>query len=113
MTCRGEKWGHNFIQGICLSCGDSQQGLTITHRGREYEEEKEDLGKRKIEYSFQELGLEMQKHFPKEQRGWMWSLFNPSASGGYTENQIRQAFRVCQEKGILDVKYLRGVLKNI
>ena len=108
MTCKGKIRGHNFSAGKCLSCGDSQQGLTVTHRGKEYEEEKKELSKHKIESSHQAYAVEIRGNFPKEQEKLLWITF-----ANYQEQDIRQAFRVCKDKGIYDVKYLRGVLRNI
>jgi len=108
MTCKNQTHGHNFSGGKCLFCGDPQQGLTVTHRGKEYEEEKKELGKHKIDYSFQAYCIEIRGSFPKEQEKLLWKTFHD-----YFETDIRKAFRVCQDQGILDVKYLRGVLKNI
>ena len=103
MTCKGEKFGHNFLQGKCLSCGDSQQGLTVSYRGREYEEEKKELSKHKIDHSFQELGIEMSKHF----KGNIWWIFNK-----YPENAIRIAFKKRQEEGVYRIDYLLNDLSK-
>ena len=108
IKCKGEKFGHNFLQGKCLSCNDSQQGLTVSYRGKEYEEEKKKLSKIKIESSHQAYAVEIRDNFPKEQEKLLWITF-----ANYQEQDIRQAFRVCRDKGIYDVKYLRGVLRNL
>ena len=108
MICRGEKFGHNFIQGKCLTCNDPQQTLTVTHRGERYEKEKEKLGEHKIDHSFQAYCIEIRGFFPKEQEKLLWKTFHD-----YFENDIRKAFRICRDRNILDVKYLRGVLKRL
>ena len=109
MTCRGQTHGHNFSGGKCLSCGDKQVKLILkSKRGERYEEEKKELSKHKIDYSFQAYCLEIRDSFPKDQEKLLWKTFHD-----YFENDIRKAFRVCQDRNILDVKYLRVVLKNI
>lgn len=62
---------------------------------------------KKIDYSFQELGLEMQDYFGKNKKGLIWSLFYK-----FREDRIRDAFIFCQKKGIKDISYLVGILKN-
>ena len=104
MTCKNKKWGHNFIGGKCLDCGDRQQTLTVKHRGRKYEEEKKELSKHKIDYEYQEIGVEMSKYFKEN----IWWIFHK-----YPYPDIRQAFKVCREKGIYTIGYLREVLKRI
>ena len=108
MNCRGKLHGHNFLASKCLDCGDQQQTLGVKVKVSKYEKQKKELVKHRIDHSFEELGITMQQHFPKSQWGWMWSLFTK-----YLERDIRQAFKVCQEKKIHELKYLIGVLKRI
>ena len=60
--------------------------------------------KHKIDYSFQDLGIEMQSYFKKI----IWYLFHK-----YDELKIRDAFKICKEKGIKKVNYLVGIIKHI
>jgi hypothetical protein len=64
----------------------------------------------KIEYEFQELGLEMAKFFPKDQHKLMWSLFTRP---GYTEDKVRKAFAICERKEVHNVLYLIGIIKKM
>ena len=110
MNCKGQIRGHNYIQGSCLDCSGRQAVATPkkSRKDKEYEKENKELKKHKIDYSFQELGITISQYFPKNQHKWMWSMFYK-----YSENQIRQAFKVCQEKKIYNIAYLKGVLKNL
>lgn len=63
--------------------------------------------KRKIDYSFQELGIEMQDYFTSAKKSLIWSLFYK-----FREDKIRDAFKVCKEKGIQNIAYLMGILKK-
>lgn len=59
--------------------------------------------KAKINFSYQELGIELQKYF-KTNTWWIFSR--------YEEWKIRDAFKICKEKGISSVNYLLGILRN-
>jgi len=61
--------------------------------------------KEKIEYSFQEAGIELQQYFKVK---WVWRLFYK-----YKESNIREALRICKEKGVTNPNYLIGILKNM
>lgn len=64
--------------------------------------------KPKIKYRYQELGLEMQKWFPQQEHGFMWSLFYR-----YHEDDIREAYRKIQFTNKHSVPYLIGIIKNL
>ena len=113
MQCKGQKFGHDFFQGICKTCKDSQQGLTVSHRGRAYEKEKEELGKHKIETYRQELGLKMAKSFGKS----VWWIVNKKNKDKsefiYSETSLHVAFKKRQEEGVYRIDYLLNDLKNV
>lgn len=105
IKCRGERFGHNFSGGKCLSCRDPQQNLTPkSSRGEAYEKEREELRKHKIDYEYQEIGIEMSKYF-KENIWWLFSK--------YPYPKIRQAFKKRQEEGVYKISHLLSDLKRI
>lgn len=57
----------------------------------------------KIDYPYQELGIEMQRFFGRN----IWYLFYK-----YKEDDIREAFTVCERKGKRSVPYLIGIIKH-
>ncbi|MEK9694529.1 MAG: hypothetical protein VW270_02130 [Candidatus Poseidoniales archaeon] len=61
----------------------------------------------KISYSFQELGETMTDFYPRRQSSFVWSLFCK-----YREGDIYDAFQICRGKGIRNVAYLVGIIKN-
>jgi len=63
---------------------------------------------RKIDFSYQALGLEMRNYFSGEREKWIWSLFYKK----WSEEQIRDAFEICKKKNRKDLKYLIGILNN-
>ena len=59
----------------------------------------------KIKFEFQELGIELDKWFGKK----CWFIFyRPEAS----LNKIKEAFQICQNKGIRKLEYLIGILQK-
>ena len=64
---------------------------------------KEKTGGKKVDYSFQELGLELQQYFGK---GVWWLFYR------YKEADIRRAYEICQRKGNKNVNYLVGCIKR-
>lgn len=60
-------------------------------------------GGKKVEYSYQELGIDMQQYFGKN----VWYLFHK-----YKEQDIREAFAICQKKNIRKIPYLIGCIKH-
>ena len=60
--------------------------------------------KHKIDYRFQELGIEMQKYFKKN----IWFLFTK-----YDELKLRDAFKICKKKGIKNIAYLLGIYRRM
>jgi len=58
----------------------------------------------KIDWSFQEIGVEMQKVYGKK----VWSLFYK-----YPEGKIREAWKVAQKRKILSFNYLIGIINNL
>ena len=105
MNCKGEKWGHNYTGGKCLNCGDLQVNLSPkkSRKDKEYEKENKELKKHKIEYSFQEIGVQMSQYF----KGNIWWIFHK-----HPEWKIRDAFKVCKKAGIYKINYLLGILKK-
>ena len=61
--------------------------------------------KRKIDYEFQEVGLEMKEWFGGNV---FWIFYRPEAE----LNKVKEAFKICKEKGIKKVDYLLGVLSK-
>jgi hypothetical protein len=59
---------------------------------------------RKIEYEFQQLGIEMQPMYGKA----VWSLFYK-----YPLSKIKDADKICRERGITKIPYLIGVIKRL
>ncbi len=63
------------------------------------------VGGKKVDYEYQEIGLEMQKWFNKN----IWFIFyRPEAD----LDKIKNAFKICREKGKKEINYLLGILKN-
>jgi hypothetical protein len=59
----------------------------------------------KVQYEYQEIGLEMQKWFGKN----IWWIFSrPEAN----LQKVRDALKICQQKGIKNIGYLIGILKT-
>ena len=63
-------------------------------------------GGKKIEYDFQEIGVELEPIFGKR----IWADFHRA---GYTEAKIKQAFEICKKRGKIKYEYFRGVLKRL
>jgi len=61
--------------------------------------------KKKV-YEFQDLGSELQPIYGKG----VWGLFTKV---GVTENKVRDAHKICRERGITTLGYLIGVLKRL
>uniref|UniRef100_A0A6H1ZQA3 Uncharacterized protein n=1 Tax=viral metagenome TaxID=1070528 RepID=A0A6H1ZQA3_9ZZZZ len=60
--------------------------------------------KHKVDYSFQDLGLEMQDYFKTN----IWWIFHRN----WGEEQIRDAFIACKRAKITKVSYLVGILNK-
>ena len=60
----------------------------------------------KIEYSFQELGIELESYFKNKR---IWSMFHKV---GYSENVMRYALKECQRRQIANVNYFEKIIKN-
>lgn len=58
----------------------------------------------KINYSFQEIGVEMQKVYGKK----VWSIFYK-----HPEGKIREAWKIANQRGILSFGYLLGILNKL
>ena len=59
----------------------------------------------KVKYEFQELGIELDKWFGKK----CWFIFyRPEAE----LNRIKEAFKICQDKGIRSLNYMLGILRK-
>ena len=63
----------------------------------------EKYGGKKIDHSFQELGVEMSKYFKDN----IWFLFSI-----YSEEDMKYAFEICKRKEIFTIGYMRGIIKN-
>ena len=61
----------------------------------------------KEKYPYQILGEEMAKWFPKNQHGWMWSLFHK-----HSLPTIERAYNITKENGVRNIKYLVKVLRG-
>ena len=72
----------------------------LKERAAQFKERTE--GKR-IDHSFQELGIEMQKYFNRN----IWHLFYK-----YKEQDLREAFAICQRNDKKSVGYLIGVIRH-
>lgn len=74
------------------------------------EKRKEEFSKKmegkKVDHEFQEIGIEMSKHF----KGNIWWIFSRP---NITNQKMREAFRICKERNIFQVPYLLGILKNL
>lgn len=61
---------------------------------------------KKTIYEFQDLCAELEPVYGKG----VWAL---PCKVGVTENKIRRGHKICQEKGIIKLSYLIGVLKRL
>jgi len=59
----------------------------------------------KIDYSYQELGIELQEYFGVK---WVWRFFYI-----YPESKIREAFKITKERGMTKPSYMVGVMKKL
>jgi hypothetical protein len=73
------------------------------------------IKKSKIDFSYQELGLEMQEFFPLKDRPRIWGSFYK-----YDERKIRDAFITCQKQfratndnKFKNINYLIGIVKKL
>ncbi len=108
MTCRGKKFGHNFIiktdDGYkCSNCGILQNELSINKKEIKFE-----VDKRKIDYSFQLLALDMVEYFGQEKKKLIFSLFYK-----HKEEKIRDAFEICKKRKVKTINYLLGIIKKL
>lgn len=65
--------------------------------------------KKRIDYSFQDLGLELQDWFPVKDKSRVWSIFYKV---GYTEELIRYSFKECKKRNIKNINYMITIIKN-
>ena len=63
--------------------------------------------KHKIDYSYQELGIEIEDYF-KTKRGW--ALFHKV---GHTEALMRYALKECKTRGISNINYFITIINNV
>jgi hypothetical protein len=70
------------------------------------ETKKEVINKKKPKYEYVELCEELEKIYGKQ----IWAL---PRRIGYTEYKIREAHKRCVEKGIINIKYLVGIIKKM
>lgn len=66
--------------------------------------------KEKIEFSFQDLGVEMMNHFGKQNRGRIWPLF---VNKKYPEGKIRDAWIAYQKGNVKNINYFMGILNKL
>lgn len=105
--CKGKKFNHNFIGGVCTKCLVSQSELSYPFKEKKIKLPEPEFQGKKIDYSFQVLGLDMMAWFGKEKKSWLWSLFYK-----FDEGAIRDAFEVCKKAKIKKINYLLGILKK-
>ena len=74
------------------------------NKRKKEEKLKKEFEKHRVDYSFQALGIEMSIEFKEN----IWWVFHK-----YSEDKIRRAFKVCQEKGVYKLKFLLGVLRRL
>lgn len=60
---------------------------------------------KKVDFEFQEIGLELNKWFGQN---CFWILSKPESE----LQKVKYALKVCQEKKIKKIGYLLGILKN-
>jgi hypothetical protein len=87
-----------YLQGELVF--NTEQYLTqLKEKRAEYER----AHKQKIDYEYQELGVEMQQHFGRN----IWWLF-----WKHDINDLRYAFDICKKNDIKEVNYLIGCIKR-
>jgi hypothetical protein len=59
-----------------------------------------------IDYEFQQLGRELEPIFGKR----IWAMFHEPKG---TEANVRRAYDICKQRGIVTFAYFRGVLKRL
>lgn len=64
--------------------------------------------KKDIDFSYQELGMDMQKYFLDQDRDLIWSLLHK-----YPERKLLDAFNICKKRGKNSVQYMLGVLNKL
>lgn len=62
---------------------------------------------RKIEYSYQSLGLELEEYFGKSSR--IWAMFTKV---GYTEHLMRFSLKECMTRGVKNLNYFEAIIRN-
>lgn len=60
----------------------------------------------KIDFEFQALCIELQQYYGKG----VWALPHKV---GFTERRIQKAHEICQRRGILNFRYLIGVIRKL
>ncbi len=63
----------------------------------------------KVDWEFQQLGIEMTQHFGKKFSGSIWSNFHKA---DYTLEIIREAWFVYQKQAIKSFPYFMGILNK-
>lgn len=116
MNCKGQKFGHDFIiktlEGYkCSKCGILQSELSKPIKPKmdlPTGQAGMKLDERKINYSFQLLGLDMADWFGKEKQKLIFSLFYR-----HKEEKLRDAFEICKKRGVKTINYFLGIIKKI
>lgn len=62
---------------------------------------------KRIEYSYQELGIEIENYFGKSSR--IWAMFHKK---GYTEHLMRFALKECTNRSIKNLNYFEAIIRN-
>lgn len=66
-----------------------------------------EISKRRIEHSYQELGIEIENWFGKSSR--IWAMFHKV---GYTEHLMRYALKECTTRGVKNLNYFEKIIRN-
>jgi len=107
-TClNNELHSFNIVGGDCIKCGISQTKLSrilVSKKESKEIEIKKEFRKHKIDYEYQEIGIEMSKYFKDN----IWWLFHK-----YSYPKIRQAFKICQRDSIYTISYFIGIIKKL
>lgn len=63
----------------------------------------------KVEFEFQQLGIEMEKHFGKRFKGSIWGNFHKAE---YNISVIRESWFTYQKQSIKSFPYFMGILNK-
>jgi len=60
----------------------------------------------KIEYSYQDLGIQLEEYFNNKR---VWTMFHKV---GYTEHLMRYAWKECARRNIKAINYFETIIRN-